>query len=202
MTTKSLAWGAAVVALMLAACAMKPVNTRALHIEPTLPLVATKIPRPLYVVLDPTQVPDEYTIPARTTKEIRILEIREFVRRDLRDALSSMFAAVTVVGLDDVAPPDAMIAQVQIQRFAAEIDQVTSGDVIAGRVYGQMGWSFAIRKIDEPEFRFSYAETVTGTFPLVRVDQTAEMMESTYRIALEQLMARLSDREVMARLSE
>lgn len=182
--------------------AMRPVETSYLDIRPTLPMLASKIARPLYVVLDPAEVPDSYTIPERTVKEIRILQIHDFVRRDLKRTLASIFDKVEVIGADEFIPTDVLIGQVRIQRFAVEADMATSGGYTAGRVYGQMGWSFAISRPREHAFAFSYADTVTGTFGLVNADQTNEMMESTYRLALERLLAELAKGDVLDRLDQ
>lgn len=189
-----------VMSLALTACAMEPVHTARLQIQPTLPMVARKIARQLFIVLDPAQVPDRYTIPERTNKEIQILEIREFVRRDLQHALSSLFDSVVVVAPSAVIPAGALVAQVRIQRFAADVDMVSTGKETAARVYGQMGWSFAIRGSGAVDFAFSHTENVRGSFPLTHVSQTEEMMTSTYQIALERLVARIAEPEMVAKL--
>lgn len=170
---------------------MRPVDTERLSIDPTRPMLAQKLARPLYIVLDPERVPDEYTIPEQTIKEIRILAIRTFVRRDVRHALLSLFDSVDVVAPSWPIPPGALVADVEIQRFSTEVDMATGGGYHAGRIYGQMGWAFAIKRPGERQYAFSYADTVTGAFALTDVSQTPEMMESTYRRALERLLAEL-----------
>lgn len=188
------------VLLPLVGCAMEPVHTARLQIQPTLPMVGRKISRPLYIVLDPALVPDRYTIPERTNKEIQILEIREFVRRDLRTGLAVLFDRVTVVAPGAAFPAGALVAHVRIQKFAADVDMMTNGSQTAARVYGQMGWSIGIRGSLATDFAFSHTETVQGSFPLTHVSQTAEMMTSTYQIAIEHVLAKLAEPEVAAKL--
>ena len=53
----------ALVSLVLAARSLQPVCTSQLYIRPIQPMVATRIERPLYVVLDPAVVPDRYDSP-------------------------------------------------------------------------------------------------------------------------------------------
>jgi hypothetical protein len=189
-----------VMSLAMTACAMEPVHTARLQIQPTVPMVARKIARSLFIVLDPAQVPDRYTIPEQTNKEIQILEIHEFVRRDLHHGLSALFESVVVVAPSVAIPEGALVAQVRIQRFAADVDMVTTGNETASRVYGQMGWSFAIRGSGAADFAFSHTENVRGTFPLTHVSQTAEMMTSTYQVAIERLLARIAEPEMVAKL--
>lgn len=182
----------------IAACATDPVHTTQLRIQPTRPLVAHRIVRPLYVVLDPAQVPDHYTIPPGSVKEIQIFEIREFVRRDLRAALTAVFEQVDIVEPTDAQlPVGTLTATVQIQRFGAVPDQTGSN---AMRVTTQMGWSFAIAVKGQREFLFSSTETVTGGFAMTTVTQTPEGLQSTYQLALEHLLAKLADPAVLARL--
>jgi hypothetical protein len=189
-----------VLALALAACAMEPVHTARLQIQPTLPMVARKIARPLYIVLDPTLVPDSYVIPEQTSKEIRILEIREFVRRDLRTGLAVLFDRVVVVAPGAPFPAGALVAHVRIQKFSADVDMMTNGSQTAARVYGQMGWSIGIRGSVATDFAFSHTENVQGRFPLTHVSQTAEMMTSTYQLAIENVLTKLAEPEMVAKL--
>ncbi|MBA3457099.1 MAG: hypothetical protein H0T42_28710 [Deltaproteobacteria bacterium] len=188
------------VPLALLGCAMEPVHTARLTISPTVPMVARKIAHPLYVVLDPAQVPDRYTIPERTNKEIHIHEIHEFIRRDLRTGLAFLFERVVVIAPGTPIPPGTLVAQVRIQRFSADVDMVSTGSATAARVYGQMGWSLAIRGSSATDFAFSHTENVRGSFPLTHVSQTAEMMTSTYQLAIEHLLAKLAEPDIVAKL--
>lgn len=186
----------ALLSLVFAACALEPVHTSQLVIRPTRPIVATKIARPLYVVLDPAQVPDEYTVPERTIKELTIFEIREFVRRDLRAALETYFDHVVVVTPSVELPEGALVAQVQIQGFATQAGAAGA----TGAAYGRMDWAFAIREPGANDLAFSYAESVTGTSPILTRHDSDEMIESTYRVALEHLITKLGEPGVIARL--
>lgn len=189
-------------AVALVGCAMEPVHTARLTIQPTLPMVARKISRPLYIVLDPALVPDSYVIPEQTNKEIRILEIREFVRRDLRSGLAVLFDRVVVVAPGVPFPEGALVAHVRVQKFSADVDMATTGNQTAARVYGQMGWSIGIRGSTAIDFAFSHTENVQGSFPLTHVSQTAEMMTSTYQLAIEHVLAKLAEPEIVAKLEQ
>ena len=190
----------ALLTLAFAACSLQPVHTSQLYIRPTLPMVASKIERPLYIVLDPAQVPDRYTIPEGTIKELTIYEIRDFVRRDLRGTLATYFDQVHVVAPDAPIPDDALVAQVQIQGFGMDARGANAGIAVAVSAYGRMDWAFAIRAPGERDFAFSFSESALSTTALVSSYDSPEVMASTYRSALDDLIARLGQPEVLARL--
>jgi hypothetical protein len=204
----------ALLALVLAACALQPVYTSHLYVRPTLPMVASKIERPLYIVLDPAQVPDHYTIPAGTIKELEIYEIHDFVRRDLRGTLALYFAHVKVVPPNAPIPDDALVAQVQIQGFAMDSEGAESYGYAVGAkgvmpvysssvsAHGRMDWAFAIRAPGERDYAFSFSERSYSTTALVTSYDSPQVMASTYSAALDHLLAALDQPEVLARLDQ
>jgi hypothetical protein len=183
----------ALLSLVVAACTMSPVYTSRLNVRPSQPFVAQRIARPLYVVLDPAQVPDEYTIPAHTFKALSIYQIRIFVARDLRRALEAYFEHVAVVAPTAQIPEGALVAQVRIDEFSED------GDVTGP--HGRMTWAFAIRRPGDRDLAFSYAESVLGTAAAGTSYASDEMLESTYRVALEHLAAKLDQPDVLAKLA-
>jgi hypothetical protein len=206
----------ALLTLAIAACSLSPVYTSHLYVRPTLPMIASKIERPLYVVLDPAQVPDQYTIPEGAIKELKIYEIHDFVRRDLRGTLATYFAHVHVVAPGAPIPDGALVALVQIQGFALDAEtgplQLTymlgangkPGPMLMPSVsaHGRMEWAFAIRVPGERDYAFSFSDSAISTTALTASYDSPEVMASTYSVALDHLLERLGQPDVLARLDQ
>jgi hypothetical protein len=204
----------ALLALAIAGCSLQPVYTSHLYVRPAMPIVATRIERPLYIILDPAQVPDQYTIPAGTIKELTIYEIRDFVRRDLRGTLATYFAHVEVVAPGAPIPDDALVALVQIQGFAMDSQGAESMGYAVGAsgvapvytssvsAHGRMDWAFAIRAPGERDYAFSFSERASSTTALVTSYDSPQVMASTYTAALDHLLAKLGQPDVLARLAQ
>src|SRR3954470_617047 len=83
------------------------------NVRPTPPslMIARKIPRPLYIVLDAAKVKDTWQLAtaACATKSagcehFNLLDFQEFVRRDLRSTMTSYFSSVEVVDSAQALP--------------------------------------------------------------------------------------------------
>lgn len=177
-------------AVVIAGCAVPVINTGQLSLSPGSPLVARKIQRPLVIVLDPQLVPDEFVM-SSMKKQVEIREIREFVRRDLRGSMLSFFENVEVVAPDTSIDPNAHVGHVRIDRFDGQgTFPQTAGPGMNSQVYGRMTWSFALLPSRGRDYLFSYADTTTGDFPLVRTADVSSMIESTFVRAIEMMMHR------------
>src|SRR4051794_21225920 len=76
------------------------------NVRPTPPslMVARKIQRPLYIVLDPSRVKDTWVLEtaacatkASGCEHFNLTDFHEFVRRDLRATMTNYFSRVEVV---------------------------------------------------------------------------------------------------------
>lgn len=148
--------------------------------KPTIPtlLVAKKIPRTLYIVLDPTRVPDDVDMSVSHPlfkREIHVGDFRLFVERDLKMALEPYFEKVVVVRTS-AAIPDVphIVADVKV-------DKVHTGAKQGGMslyLPQEITWSFALRPSEESNYLFSYAGTSanSGQYPSF-IEGLAEMIE-------------------------
>lgn len=170
---------------------MRAVNGRELAPAPRREAAAQRISTPLYLVLDPSAVPESaYIAAAGPRAALRVTDIREFVRRDVRTTLGRYFDRVVIVEPDEV-PPEGHVARVRVARIGLTGHR-------NGEIYGQIEWAFTLRPEGQPEFRFS--ETCTGDRAVTYAAHTDQTIESTYRVALEHLVDALNEREVPTRL--
>jgi hypothetical protein len=170
---------------------MQAVNSRALAPTPRLAPASQRITTPLYLVLDERAVPESaYIAAAGPRAALRVTDIREFVRRHMRDTLGRYFDRVVVVSPDQV-PPGGHVARVRIARVGLTGHR-------NGEIYGQLDWTFSLRAEGQPEFRFS--ETSTGDRAVRYASHADQSIEATYRVALEHLVTALDEREVPTRL--
>lgn len=135
-------------------------NVRA---SPPSVMVAHKIARPLFIVLDPTRVPD--TWPMQTDacvvggagcEHFKVTDFQEFVRRDLKHAMESYFTKVEVVpSLAAITASDYVVADVKV-------DSLTLRSMVTGmltHVFIHMNWSFALRPKESQEYVYSFGGT-------------------------------------------
>lgn len=103
----------------------------------------------------------------------------------------SFFKNVEVIGPGTPIDPTAHVAHVRIDRFdAQETVPSTAGPGMNSQVYGRLTWSFALLPSKGRDYLFSYSDTTTGDYPLVRTGEVATMIESTYVRAIEQMVHR------------
>ena len=180
---------------------MAPVYTSKLAPRPGRVLVAKKLQQPLTIVLDPATVPDSFTTKEGQVKAIRIHEIHEFVRRDLKAAMENFFEHVQVVDKDTPVPAGHQL-HLSIERFEGHAELMSAGAYSAGRVFGRMTWSVALLPHGDPDYLFSYTDTATGDYSLVHVREAPAMIEATYRVALQRLLSRMTDDKVPHQLRD
>lgn len=162
MTTirpRSIAW----LALAAAACggAVYRPSYELANAQPKPPsqLVARKIRRPLYMVLDPSRVKDTWAL-KNSDGEFQLRSFHAFVRRDLKRAMQEYFEQVEVVGPGQ--PPTGaphVVADVRV-------DDVSLHDLVTGAltyVKIEMTWSFALRPSEANDYAFSFGGTATSS---------------------------------------
>lgn len=133
------------------------------HAKPASLMIAQKIDRPLYIVLDPTRVKKTWPIATAgcatggaDCEHFALKDVDQFVRRDLKTAMETYFSHVEVVESSQALPatPHA-VADVKIDDI--KLDELVRG----GATYAiiEMTWGFALRKSEATEYAYSFAGT-------------------------------------------
>lgn len=187
--------------VMLGACSMAPVHVSKVEVSPPSLMVAKKLSRPLFIVLDPERVPDYVHIPQSDVKEVHVHELRTFVRRDVKKAMETFFQRVEVVEPGYAFPSEPhYVADIKIDKLGTRFDKATSGGYTAGRVFGTMTWSFAIRPSGADSYMYSFASTAVGDVVLTHVSETPKMFGSTFDVAIAELIEGMVDKEIDKKL--
>jgi hypothetical protein len=144
------ALGAIVLLASLAGCAVTADLTRNSVRPPTL-MVATPIPRTLYIVMTPDNVADAF--PIRNSAH-SVVSFRAFFGDTLRRTMQPYFSAVEVVAAAPASPPGAaVIADVRVD--GVEARDLPIGSLIYTTLHLQ--WAFAIRPAEDTEYAFTFA---------------------------------------------
>jgi hypothetical protein len=143
--------------------------------KPASLLVAKKIPRTLYLVLDPARVKDSWEMHG-DGGHFALKEFQAFVRRDLKDAMQTYFERVEVVKAGDPIPAGPHVIG------DVKVDKVALHDLNTGRLTYtaiEMTWSFAMRPSESQDYAFSFGGTATSSesYPTFEVG-CAQMIES------------------------
>jgi hypothetical protein len=130
-------------------------------------MVARKIDRPLYIVLDPARVKNEWEMATPACEvggagceHFKLFDVHEFVRRDLKASLLNYFSRVEVVAPGALPPTGAFVVA------DVKIDAIKLRQVVAGRLTYtmiQMTWGFAMRKSEDKDYGFSFAGTAESS---------------------------------------
>jgi hypothetical protein len=136
--------------------------------KPTPPslMIARKIERPLYIVLDANRAKDVWTLetsPCATGSQgcerFKLMDVHTFVRRDLKAAMENYFSRVEVVE-SQVALPSTphVVADVKIDKIRL------NGLVRGGFTYTviEMTWGFAMRRSEQEDYAYSFAGTAVS----------------------------------------
>jgi hypothetical protein len=131
--------------------------------KPPSLMVAHKIDRPLYVVLDSGKVKDSWPLETAACatnsmgcEHFNLLEAQTFVRRDLKAAMENYFSSVEVVDSPTALPGTPhVVADVKV-------DDIRLNALVRGALTYQlieMNWGFALRPNEVSEYVFSFAGT-------------------------------------------
>ncbi|MEA2748412.1 MAG: hypothetical protein QOI41_2555 [Myxococcales bacterium] len=133
------------------------------HAKPASLLIAQKIERPLYIVLDPARVKKTWAISTAGCatrgagcEHFNLTDVDQFVRRDLKSAMESYFSRVEVVESAQALPATPhVVADVKIDDL--KLNELVRG----GATYAiiEMTWGFALRKNEASEYAYSFAGT-------------------------------------------
>jgi hypothetical protein len=182
---------------------MAPVHVSQLQVSPPSLIVAKRAPAPLYIVLDPSHVPDEYVIPQDELKEIRISELQTFVRRDLKRAMETYFEKVEVVAPGYAFPaPPYWKADVRIDSLRSKVIKATDNQsgAVAAQIFGEITWAFAIGPTGSSDYLFSYAGHSVGNYSMTHVSESGKMFASAFETALGDLLQAFTEKKVPEKL--
>jgi len=151
--------------------------------KPPSLMVAQKIQRPLYLVLDSARVPDTWDMKEASSfnpkdgPQFKLQDFQKFVTRDLKDAMGAYFSRVEVVKAGDPLPTEPHIVG------DVKVDRVQLHSIPAGRlVYTliEMTWGFGLRPSESPEYTFTFAGEgkSTESYPTFEVG-CAQLVESS-----------------------
>ncbi len=136
------------------------------HARPLSLMVAHKIERPLYIVVDPARVKDVWQLDTAACatggfgcEHFNLLDVQQFVRRDLKAAMENYFSRVEVVDSPQALPATPhVVADVKI-------DDIRLDSLVRGRltyVLIEMNWGFALRGSDQTDYAYSFAGTASS----------------------------------------
>ena len=137
--------------------------------KPPSLMVARKIQRPLYIVLDTNRVKDMWTLEtsgcaARSymvyCARIDLTSVQTFVRRDIKMAMEDFFSHVEVVDTSQALPDTPHeVANVKIDdiRFV----DLQRGEYISYII--EMKWGFAMRLSEREDYAYSFAGTAMSS---------------------------------------
>lgn len=136
------------------------------HPKPLSLLVARKLMRPLYIVLDPSKVKDMWQMAtARCAtgtfgcEHFNVTEMQLFVKRDLKTAMENYFTTVTVVESAEALPKTAhIVADVKIDDL--KLNSLVRGPLTFALI--QMNWGFALRESEKDDYMYSFAGEATS----------------------------------------
>jgi hypothetical protein len=133
------------------------------HAKPPSLMVARKIQRPLYIVLDASKVKDTWPIATAACatggmgcEHFNLFDVQQFVRRDLQSAMQNYFSRVDVVTSEAELPKTPhVVADVKIDDI--RLDALVRGALTYQLI--EMTWGFAMRGSDQQEYAYSFAGT-------------------------------------------
>jgi hypothetical protein len=125
-------------------------------------MVARKIDRPLYIVLDPARVRDVWDIETAGCQvgspgceRFKLFDVHELVRRDLRGAMASYFRSVEIVAPGHAVPAGAVVADVKVDTI--RLHALARGPLTYQLL--EMTWGFALRRKEDADYSYSFAGT-------------------------------------------
>jgi hypothetical protein len=137
------------------------------HATPPSLMVAHKIERPLYIVLDPNKVKDTWSLATAPCEKgngpgcerFKLMDFHQFIRRDLRAAMTGYFSRVEVVDSAPTLPGTPhVVADIKV-------DQIRLNALVRGALTYElieMTWAFAMRASDQNDYAYSFAGTATS----------------------------------------
>jgi hypothetical protein len=134
--------------------------------KPLSLMVARKIDRPLYIVLDGTRVNDVWPLETRacatdsySCERFKLMDVHSFVTRDLKGAMENYFVTVEVVTSAAQLPSvPHVVADVKIDDI--RLNQLVRGPYVHTLI--EMTWGFALRPNEQADYAYSFAGTAAS----------------------------------------
>lgn len=151
--------------------------------KPPSLMVAQKIQRPLYLVLDAGRVPDSWDMKEASSMnpkdgpQFKLQDFQKFVTRDLKDAMGAYFSRVEVVKAGDPLPTEPhVVGDVKVDRV--QLHSIPAGRLVYTLI--EMTWGFGLRPSESPEYTFTFAGEgkSTESYPTFEVG-CAQLVESS-----------------------
>lgn len=151
-------------------------------------MVANKIERPLFLVLDPAKVPNTFKFQPGTGIEHQLDDSQLFIERDVKAAMANYFTKVEVVDPNFAFPSTPHV------RALVHVNHLR-----ASRGHADFDWSFAIAVPEQEDFIFSYTgSTQEKTNPWAGEAYLQRLFSS----AIRQMLAGFVDKEIPKTIRE
>lgn len=128
--------------------------------KPASLMVAQKIQRPLFLVVDSAKVPDSWDLKESSSlnpkdgEQTKLIDFQQFVRRDLKEALGNYFAKVEVVKAGTPLPAEPhVVADVKVDRV--QLHSTPVGRLVYTII--EMTWGVGLRPSEQAEYAFAFA---------------------------------------------
>ncbi len=178
--------------LPVAGCASQQVDVRQLQVATPAP-AASKSALPLHIVLDPARVPATISATGKDMKPVTVDGLHAFVERDLRNALSTVFASVDVVPPNQTYPDQYyLLAEIEIREL--RFMKTGGGQQMAGR----LEWSFKLRAAGREQHIYQTSGT---TGPAVSKGDTQAAIAGVLEAAINKIMTSYVQRDIAGRVA-
>jgi hypothetical protein len=180
------------VALTTSGCGPSEFSLKAIQPAPPSLMVAKKSPRVAFLVIDDAKVPDRVSVlVGGKDRGGKLIDFKEFVRRDLQRAFSNYFADVKVVAANEPLPKEPCVA------IDVKVDRV---EVVAiqGIGHAVMTWGMGIRPSEAEDYLFSFAGQSAGDVANEPVFVFRSMLEA----AITDMLKGYTDKQVHQKILE
>jgi len=181
--------------LLLSACSSAPplvVDLANVNSKAPTAMVASKLERPLYIVLD-QRVPSTWDL-STADRTVTLEGFHAFVTRDLKGALSPYFASVQIVNSKE-ALPSTPHAVVEVAVDKVELHYLDAGKAKSSGV--EMKWSLAARVSEAQDMAFTYRGTAVSREANASLQVACAQMSEA---AIEALLKKWSQADVVEKL--
>ncbi|PCC68089.1 hypothetical protein SAMN02745121_04568 [Nannocystis exedens] len=187
-------------ALAVAGCSMHPVYVAEMETKIPQPGELRRIEHPLFIILDPTKLPDTMTALGQGVKPIEVYGLHTFVERDLQRTMSQLFTTVTV-GPPSLPAPSGIFLTGEVLVNSLSSFVGTRGPGTPSGVYVRMQWSFRIRAYGAPADAFIYQGTAESTVPITATNTTQPALQTLFEDALRRLVSHYDGQKAYERMA-
>lgn len=155
-------------------------------------MVAQKLDRPLYIVLD-QRVPDTWDL-STAERKVTLGGFQTFVTRDLKAALGPYFDGVVIVN-DKAGLPAKPYALVEVAVDDVKLNYLDAGEKSKSQL--EMRWSLSVRLGEASEFAFTYSGSAVSREENTSFPQATTQMTEAAVVAL---MKKWNEADVLGKL--